>query len=148
VTDVRGRSKVSGQPLTENRDTTPTFAGVLAFLTVGFHACTAQVLYRHPRFSGILPEAMLQLEQRTYNEESHAIQLQPSTARGLVERLNFVKVRNNPDERPNIYQVPYGQETNHPLVWTRCFSPLCRLLNIRHSVSSLTEFLCTGAKPV
>jgi hypothetical protein len=44
---------------TENRETTPTFAGVLAFLTVDFHACTAPVLYRHPRFSGRLPEAML-----------------------------------------------------------------------------------------
>jgi hypothetical protein len=77
---------------TENRDTTPTFAGVLAFLTVGFHACTAPVLFRHPRFSGILPEAILQLEQRMYNEESNAIQIQPLTARGLVERLNFVNV--------------------------------------------------------
>ncbi len=77
---------------TENRDTTPTFADILAFLTVGFHACTAPVLYRHPRFSGVLPEAILQLEQRIYNEESNAIHMQPSTARGLVERLNFVNV--------------------------------------------------------
>jgi hypothetical protein len=77
---------------TENRETTPTFAGVLAFLTIGFHACTAPVLYRHPRFSGILPEAIVQLEQRIYNAESNTIQIQPSTARGLVEQLNFVNV--------------------------------------------------------
>ena len=76
----------------EKRDKPPTFAGVLAFLTVGFNACTVPVLYRHPRFSGVLPEAILQLEQRMYNEESNEIQIQPSKAQGLVERLNFVNV--------------------------------------------------------
>lgn len=76
----------------ERRDKAPTYAGVLAFLTVGFNACTAPVLYRHPRFSGILPEALLKLEQRMYNEESNEIQIQPSKAQGLVERLNFVNV--------------------------------------------------------
>jgi hypothetical protein len=76
----------------EKRDKTPTFAGVLAFLTAGFNACTAPVLYRHPRFSGVLPEAILQLEQRMYNEESHEIHIQPPKAQGLVERLNFVNV--------------------------------------------------------
>jgi hypothetical protein len=49
----------------EKRDTPPTVAGVLAFLTVGFNACTAPVLYRHPRFSGVLPKALLQLLIRT-----------------------------------------------------------------------------------
>jgi hypothetical protein len=76
----------------EQRDKTPTFAGVLAFLMVGFNTCTAPVLYRHPRFSGVLPEALLQLEQRIYNEESNEIQIQPSKAQSLVERLNFVNV--------------------------------------------------------
>lgn len=76
----------------EQRDKKPTYAGVLAFLTVGFNACTVPVLYRHPRFSGILPEALLQLEQRMYNEESNEIQIQPSNAKDLVERLNFVNV--------------------------------------------------------
>jgi hypothetical protein len=76
----------------EKRDETPTFAGILAFLTAGFNACTAPVLYHHPRFSGILPKAILQLEQRMYKEESQEIQIQPSNAQGLVERLNFVNV--------------------------------------------------------
>jgi hypothetical protein len=76
----------------EKRDKTPTFAGVLAFLTVGFNACSAPVLYRHPRFSGVLPEAILQLEQRMYNEESNEIHIQPSKAQALVERLNFVNI--------------------------------------------------------
>jgi hypothetical protein len=76
----------------EKRDKIPTLAGVLAFLTVSFNACTAPVLYRHPRFSGVLLKAILQLEQRMYNEESNEIQIQPSKAQGLVERLNFVNV--------------------------------------------------------
>jgi hypothetical protein len=64
----------------------------VAFLTVGFNACTAPVLYRHSRFSGVLPEAILQLEQRMYNEESNAIQIHPSKAQDLVKQLNFVNV--------------------------------------------------------
>jgi hypothetical protein len=76
----------------EQRDKAPTFAGVLAFLTVGFNTCPAPVLYHHPRFSGVLPVALLQLEQRMYNEESNEIQNQPSKAHGVVERLNFVNV--------------------------------------------------------
>jgi hypothetical protein len=76
----------------EKRDKTPTFAGVLAFLTIGFNACTAPILYRHPRFSGVLPKAILQLEQRVYNEESNKIQIRSSKAQGLGERLSFVNV--------------------------------------------------------
>lgn len=74
----------------ERNAKTPTHAGVLAFLTVGFNACTSPVLYRHPRFSGILPEALLRLEQRMYNEKFNEIQIQPSRMQSLVERLNFV----------------------------------------------------------
>lgn len=74
------------------RDKAPTFASVLAFLTVGFNTCTAPVLYHHPRFSGVLPGALLQREQRTYNETSNEIQIQPSKAHGLIEQLNFVNV--------------------------------------------------------
>jgi hypothetical protein len=76
----------------EQKDKAPTFAGVLAFLTVGFNTCTAPLLYHHPRFSGVLPRALLQLEQRMYNEASNEIQIRTSKAQGLVERLNFVNV--------------------------------------------------------
>jgi hypothetical protein len=76
----------------EPRGKPPTFAGVLAFLTVGFNACTAPVLYHHPRFSGTLPVALQELEQRIYNEESSTIQIQPSRSHSFVERLNFVNI--------------------------------------------------------
>jgi len=70
----------------------PSFAGVLAFLKAGFNCCSEPVLYRHPRFSGILPEALLQLEQRTYNKATNEICRERSTIRGLVETLNLVNV--------------------------------------------------------
>lgn len=73
-------------------DKAPTFAGVLAFLTVGFNSCVGPVLYRHPRFSGMLPEALLQLEQRTYNESINKIEIEPSKVPGLIDRLNLVNV--------------------------------------------------------
>jgi hypothetical protein len=73
-------------------DKAPTFAGVLAFLTVGFNACVGPVLYRHPRFSETLPDALLQLEQRSYNESINRIQIEPSKIPDLIERLNLVSV--------------------------------------------------------
>jgi len=33
----------------------PTFAGILAFITVGFTSCSAPVIYHHPRFTNSLP---------------------------------------------------------------------------------------------
>lgn len=70
----------------------PTYAGVLAFLNVGFQGCSEPVLYRHPRFTGKLPEALLQLEQRQYDEAARKIHVVPSTGPNFGERLNFVKV--------------------------------------------------------
>ena len=73
-------------------DKAPTYAGVLAFLTVGFNTCSGPVLYRHPRFLGTLPEALLQLEQRTYNGSINEIQVEPSKVPDLIDRLNLVNV--------------------------------------------------------
>ncbi len=73
-------------------DKAPTYAGVLAFLTVGFNTCFGPVLYRHPRYLGTLPEALLQLEQRTYNESINTIQIEPSKVPDLIDGLNLVNV--------------------------------------------------------
>lgn len=78
--------------LTNKSDKAPTLAGVLAFLTVGFHVCVGPVLYRHPRFVGKFPTALLQLEQRFYNETLNRIQVEPSMMNDLIERLDLVKV--------------------------------------------------------
>ena len=73
-------------------DKSPTYAGVLAFLNVGFQVCTGPVLYLHPRFSGTLPDALLQLEQRRYNRITNNIEIIPSRIPHLNEMLNLVKV--------------------------------------------------------
>ena len=73
-------------------DKAPIFAGVLAFLTVGFNVCVGPVLYRHPRFLGTLPNALLQLEQRSYNESINRIQTEASKVPDLIDRLNLVNV--------------------------------------------------------
>lgn len=46
-----------------NSDTAPTYAGVIGFLGTGFHGFgfkgnAAPVLFRHPRFAGLLPTAL------------------------------------------------------------------------------------------
>jgi hypothetical protein len=69
----------------------PTFAGVLAFLTVGFHSCSAPVLYTHPRCEGVLPAALLKLEHRRYDEALKKVRSEPSQVSTLVERLNLVR---------------------------------------------------------
>ena len=73
-------------------DKAPIFAGVLAFLTVGFNSCVGPVLYRHPRFFETLPDALLQLEQRSYNESINTIQIEPSKVPDVIDRLHFVNV--------------------------------------------------------
>ena len=70
----------------------PTFAAILAFLTVGFNACRAPVLYLHPRFDRTLPKGLLQLEQRRFNILTQEIETQPSTVTTLIGQLNLVSV--------------------------------------------------------
>ena len=68
----------------------PTYAGVLAFLNVNFHVCSSPVLYRHPRFQGVLPRSLLQLEQRWFDVAEEGIQGEPSMVPTLIEKLNLV----------------------------------------------------------
>lgn len=74
------------------RKVTPsTYAGVLAFLEVGFLGVSDPVLYLHPRFSGVLPEALLQLEKHIYDAETCSIRIERAKAAGLLDGLGFVK---------------------------------------------------------
>lgn len=73
-------------------DRAPTYAGVLAFLNVDFNICVGPILYHHPRFSGTLPNEILRLEQRKYNEITNRIETVPSRFPDLSEMLNLVKV--------------------------------------------------------
>jgi hypothetical protein len=54
----------------------PTIAGVLAFRGAGFLSEPACVLFLHPRFEGRLPEPLLSLEVRTFDEHAQRIQVQ------------------------------------------------------------------------
>ena len=69
----------------------PIVAGVLAFVGVGFTGFPDPVLYIHPRFQGVLPGAVLALEQRTFDHEAGAISTKPARRSGIVEQLGFVK---------------------------------------------------------
>ncbi len=73
-----------------NSDRAPTYAGVLAFLNVNFHVCSAPILYRHPRFQGLLPKSVLQLEQRWFDVREKRIQSEPSKVPTLIEKLSLV----------------------------------------------------------
>lgn len=72
------------------REGDPTYAGVLAFLEVGFQKCTDPVLYIHPRFSGGLPSAFDVLECRSLNRGTNHIVVRDRSA-DVMEGLNFVK---------------------------------------------------------
>jgi hypothetical protein len=69
----------------------PTYAGVLAFLYVGFLGGPAPVLYYHPRFTGHLPESILRLEQRRYDIDSNEVQVVSAEINDLMQRLEFVQ---------------------------------------------------------
>jgi hypothetical protein len=68
----------------------PTYAGVLAFLNIGFYEPPPPVLYPHPRFTGALGEAMQRLPRRTFCAETKRIEQQQGQADYGLERLHFV----------------------------------------------------------
>ena len=71
----------------------PTYAGVLAFLAVGFSVCDGPVLYHHPRFEGPLPAPLLSLQQRSCDSLSRTIIEKPSQVPGLMDAaLGLVRV--------------------------------------------------------
>ena len=78
--------------LNEKRDKAPTYSGVLAFLQMGFLGGTPPVLYQHPRFSGTLPKAVLELELRRYDEQAACIRVKESENADMMQGLRFVRV--------------------------------------------------------
>lgn len=68
------------------RDGQPTIAGVLAFTGMDVTTGRDPILYVHPRFTGTLPAALLQLEVRTL--EAHGPRSRPATMTGIFERLS------------------------------------------------------------
>jgi hypothetical protein len=62
----------------------PTIAGVLAFTEVGVSRCIEPVLYIHPRFSGELPAALRQLEQRRLVPNRSGLEVPKSSNRGFL----------------------------------------------------------------
>jgi hypothetical protein len=68
----------------------PTFAGALAYVEVGLRPSPDPILYLHPRFTGDLPEGLLQLERRTYRPGRSSVDVVPARTQGLLEQLGFV----------------------------------------------------------
>ncbi len=74
------------------RDSSPTYAGVLAFLYVGFKRGVQPVLYHHPRFRGALPRGFATLEHRRLEWSPRGIVVEPAVVDDLMERLHPVQV--------------------------------------------------------
>lgn len=74
----------------KKRAKSPTYAGVLAFISVGFNVCSAPVLYPHPRFEGTLPDAIMRLERHSYDPVRNEIVIDQASGASPVEGLNLV----------------------------------------------------------
>jgi hypothetical protein len=72
-----------------NRPEPPTCAGVLAFMEMGFPGVADPVLYLHPRFTGVLPESLKRLEQRTLSA-GKGIHVERATIHNFMSSLGFV----------------------------------------------------------
>lgn len=68
----------------------PTYAGVLAFLEMGWLGGPPPVLYRHPRSGFELPKSLLMLEQRVYDGNANKIQTEPARATDFTQGIRFV----------------------------------------------------------
>jgi len=65
----------------------PTFAGVLAYAKVNYWKNPTPVLYLHPRFTGLLPESLMQLERRTLSPNRDGIDIELSLVPELLADL-------------------------------------------------------------
>lgn len=74
-----------------NSEQPPTYAGVLAFLEVGFARVREPILYMHPRFSGRLPEQVMRLEQRRFDTGAQMIVVEHATISELLTNMRFVR---------------------------------------------------------
>ena len=61
----------------------PTIAGVLAFTEIGVSRISEPSLYIHPRFSGDLPDALRQLEQRRLMPDRSGVEVSEPHNRGF-----------------------------------------------------------------
>lgn len=69
----------------------PTYAGVLAYLDVGYYCSHNPVFFLHPRFKGELPNEFRQFEWRTM-ESGSGISVLPSKDGRLLQRLEPVRI--------------------------------------------------------
>jgi len=77
-------------------DKPPTYAGVLAFLEMNFHCCSSPVLYLHPRFQGVLPKSLMDLERRWFDSAEGKIRSGLLEVPRLIEKLNLVNALVSP----------------------------------------------------
>jgi hypothetical protein len=65
----------------------PTFAGVLAYLRVGFFASPDPILYIHPRYGDSLPEGLSDLERRSFDASRNEITRCPARRSGVLKSI-------------------------------------------------------------
>ncbi|MHB8646992.1 MAG: hypothetical protein ACYDAR_14475, partial [Thermomicrobiales bacterium] len=68
----------------------PTFAGLLAFPLVGINRVHQPILFHHPRYKGILPDALLTLEQHSFDLGTRQARLQEAHRSDVLAGLNLV----------------------------------------------------------
>lgn len=71
----------------------PTISGVLAFPAVGFLRCDDPVLWVHPRFDGVFPRVLHDLEIRNMPEVEPEVSVQRAKKIDLLRNLGFVENR-------------------------------------------------------
>lgn len=70
----------------------PTYAGVLAYLRIGFPGGSDPILYLHPRFEGTLPAQLKQLKWRVFNSVTNTIDTIPAQRLHILNELKFVQI--------------------------------------------------------
>ena len=68
----------------------PTYAGLLAFPLVGINRVDEPILFRHPRYAGMLPETILTLEQYSFDPDSRQVSKCEAQRSDVLTDLNLV----------------------------------------------------------
>lgn len=74
-----------------HRTDPPTYAGVLAFIELGLAGGPQPIIYRQPRYTGTLPAALMDVEQRIYDAERGTVEVVPARRDDLMQALRFAR---------------------------------------------------------
>jgi hypothetical protein len=93
ITNIRNSYFKENGLFTKNKNSNPTYNGVLAFVRCGLLCKEPPVIYHHPYSKHKLPSSLLKIEQRYYDKENKQICTKKAKDLSFIDNLNFSEIK-------------------------------------------------------